>query len=677
MKFSVDVVIPVHNSVHWLSWCLEELFRFKSSALRNVYVVDDRSESSQENRIVEIVQRYSKITLIRNQSIEGGFGYACNLGAEKSNSDLILFLNTDCFLTEGIIDRLSLAFNDQKIALACPLSNNSPDLTYPMYPGRSYRDMAFYCSEATKAMEDKCIVEACTVVGNCLMVRKNFFTQAGGFSSEWGIGYGEETDLHMKAISMGLKGVVHLGCYVYHYGGGTFNYKDEIEGHRQKNYQLFMSKWADSYKRLANRCEKNNPLQLLDKALGQHFKDKDNNIHIDVLFYLPGIDQSIGGLNAVVAICNDLIKNGVKAACALVGITSDRKLKAYKDPVLFNFFYFVSDQAFLSDRVVVPKVVFSTIFTSSKVVAEYARDRNAIAAQFVQGYEGYFENGTRYYEAIESYKYTEHIVTTSSWLFDMVNRHLQPNQHLQRLPLMVNEDIFFPGTEDRDIDVCMVFRSALDKGQWLLVELLDRIEKMKGLSITVLCSAPYQSLKCDQTDRINFIDLPIDQYSFARLLRRTKVFVDASHHEGFGLMPLEAAMCGCALVVTDSGGVRDFVQSFEGALILGGPTPERHIAEIEAQLKRYRPSKIKFDLEINHSWQRYLSELVKNSRSCLAPAELKIENSVLGTKEAHKSNTFAWSNILSLALSHLYRLVFPYIPKRLHLALKMLILGRY
>jgi GT2 family glycosyltransferase/glycosyltransferase involved in cell wall biosynthesis len=677
MGHYLDVVIPAHNSAHWLSWCLEELFRFNSTKLRKVYVVNDRSEASQSNKIKEIVARYANVELIANKNANGGFGYACNLGVAQCESEIILFLNTDCLLTEGVLDRLCAVFDfEQNVALACPVSNNSPDLTYPMFPGRSYRDMALLIANATNHAETDLIVEACTVVGNCLMVRRDFFEKVGGFSTEWGIGYGEETDLHMKALSLGLKGIVHVGCYVYHFGGGTFNHQAEIEEHKSQNHKLFMSKWSNEYKILAARCSRANPTQLISKMIDHHMIGKSEIIELDVLFYLPGIDQGIGGLNAVVAICNDLIRKGVKAACALVGITADQGLNAYKEPTLFNFLYYISDSAFLADRAILPKVVFSTIFTSTPIVAEFAAMRKALAVQFIQGYEGYFENGQRYAEAVGTYDHTEHLVTTSAWLFDMLHRHVQPSQHLQRLPLVINEDIYFSGDVHRDIDVCMIFRSSPDKGQWLLVEILDRIAD-GNLVIAVLCSSQYQTLKDKYAAKVQFVDLPLDQYSLAQILRRTKVFVDTSLHEGFGLMPLEAALCGCALVASDSGGVRDFMSAFGGELLPNNPDPHLHLEAIARQLKYYRPTQQRLPQQMRTelSWCAYVRDLCKDRAPCKFLTRidaLEVRHQIDLEIGARYQRGYIYN-----MLSTLYKHCSPCIPQRVHLALKVLILGRF
>jgi GT2 family glycosyltransferase/glycosyltransferase involved in cell wall biosynthesis len=677
MKKYFDVVIPVHNSAHWLGWCLEELLKINSTKLRNIYVVNDRSERSQSQKIKEIVSRHKKVVLIENKESEGGFGYACNLGSVQCESEIILFLNTDCLVTEGVLDRLCKVFDfDQAVALACPVSNNSPDLTFPIFPGRSYLDMARLFTDATSHSDKDYVVEACTVVGNCLMVRRDFFEKVGGFSAEWGIGYGEETDLHMKALSLGLKGIVHVGCYVYHFGGGTFNYQAEIEEHKSQNHKLFMSKWSKEYKMLTQRCSNISPHKLICKAIDSSSASNSRVIDLDVVFYLPGIDQGIGGINAVVAICNNLVRQGVKATCALVGITADQGLKAYKEPVLFNFLYYISDAAFLADRIILPKVVFSTIFTSAPIVAEYCAKRNALAVQFVQGYEAYFENGQRYAEATDTYKHTEHLVTTSAWLFDMVNRQIKPDQKLRRLPLVISEDIYFSGDEYRDIDICMIFRSSPDKGQWLLAEILDRLAD-RNLVITVFCAQQYQNFKSKYATRVQFVDLPLDQYSLAQILRRSKVFVDTSLHEGFGLMPLEAALCGCSIVASDSGGVRDFISVFGGELIPSCADPHLHLEAIARCLKNYKPTQQRLPqkMRVELSWYEYVQELCKDRPPCEFLTKEEVHESFdRETLMVSISDNFQKKIYNMLAI--MYKQFMPYMPRRLHLALKVLILGR-
>ncbi|MBT8544360.1 glycosyltransferase [Polynucleobacter paneuropaeus] len=674
----LDVIIPVHNSAHWLSWCLEELFRHPSERLNKVFVVSDGSNQAQLKKIEEIVSRYEEIIFLNNKGPNGGFGYACNLGAfsSESDSELILFLNTDCLLTDGVIEKLCETFDfDSDIVLACPVSNNSPTLSYPMFPGRSYRDMALMISDSSRLSEECLIGEVCTVVGNCLVIRRNFYEQVGGFSSEWGLGYGEETDLHMKAEAMGLKGVVHEGCYVYHYGGGTFNFQNEIEQHRKKNHQLFLSKWASQYKKLATRC-KVNPLDSISRRIDLIHLKKYPVIHLDVLFFLPGIDQGIGGIHAVIAICNELIRKGLRVSCALVGISADQGLREYKEPVLFNFLYFTSENEFLSNKTILPKIVISTIFYSASIVAEYAKRRQALPIQFIQGYEGYFENGAQYLAATESYSKTTYLITTSDWLLKKIERHLTPEQTIEKLQLNINRDIFFPNDGDRDIDVCLILRASPDKGQWLLIEILDNLLG-KNLNITVLISKTYSSLKKKFNDKVHFIDLPLDQYSLSRTLQKTKVFIDASLHEGYGLLPLEAALCGCSVIASNSGGVEEYASNYDIELIKFGPDPEPFLQAIDLKIKNF-DSKVRSTARhanqpLAKDWYVYI-----NTKLEMLSGQKQNADVIFGQSFQAPNDNLMMSinknNFHDFSIK-VYRKFKRYIPYRMQLVAKLLILG--
>lgn len=682
-----DVVVPVYNSVHWVAACLEELLRYRPANLSEIIVVDDRSRPDEAEHLADIIKRFPGIRLIVNTAQSGGFGYACNIGAKASSSPHILFLNTDCLVTPHALDFLSetLEENDD-VALACPFSNNSPSLTYPMFPGRNYLEMAEILRLSGQYSAGANSIEACTVVGNCLMVKRDFFEHVGGFAPEWKEGYGEETELQMLAMRMGLKGVVDLRAYVYHFGGGSFNYLENVEQLRLSNHRRFMKKWRTEFLQLERRTSEQRPLDLLDANLRRHFEkqDVDPRISLDVLFYLPGLKQDIGGLTAVVAICNALVRNGIRAACAIVGPQPELSELNYKEPVLFRFLLYSNDAEFLKDNVVMPKVVVSTIFTSADVVATFASGRNITAVQFVQGYEPFFENGRRSHEAMQSYQATEKVLTTSSWLASMIKRHLRPDQELIRMPLISNPDIFFPSSQPRDIDICFVLRSAPDKGQWMLMEIFDRLRK-EGRKFAVLVAPDYAESLTSYGEDIEVIKSPVDHYTLGRLFRRARVFVDASHHEGYGLLPLEAAMSGCEVIVSDSGGVRDIRESFDISIVPLSADPQPFVDAVENALKK-APDHVTFDIS-DRSRQDFEKTCVMVNRwveviRTLGEGVTPVPAGFLPVRHAvpveqpvvHQPGRFRRRTI-NLAVSLYYRIK-PYLPQRFVIAMRYLILGR-
>jgi glycosyltransferase involved in cell wall biosynthesis len=69
-----------------------------------------------------------------------------------------------------------------------------------------------------------------------------------------------------------------------------------------------------------------------------------------------------------------------------------------------------------------------------------------------------------------------------------------------------------------------------------------------------------------------------DRSQLPDLYRRADVFVSTSWGEGFGLPPLEAMACGIPVVLTDSGGVRDFARPGENCVLV----PPRAVDQIAA-----------------------------------------------------------------------------------------------
>ncbi|TCV79102.1 glycosyltransferase [Sulfurirhabdus autotrophica] len=669
-----DIVIPIHNAAHWVDWCIDEVIRYDSNLVGRVILVDDGSNQEQSQLIKQISQRFHKALFVQTPGTDHGFGIACNHGASLSSAPYLLFLNTDCLLTEGCLESLLAPFNqDPNIVLSCPVSNNSPALTLPMFPGYSYVDMNRLCQDAFihHPPENK-VLDACTVVGNCLMVRKNFFEKAGGFDMVWGKGYGEETDLHMKAFSLGLRGVVALNSYVYHFGSGTFQYEAEQEQIKKRNYTLFMSKWAKEYQSLAKQCSKKPPIPQLKKHIQKSIQVA-NPLEIDVLFYLPALNQSTGGIHAVVAICNALIRAGVRAGCVVVGDIRRSGSNAYQEPLLFEFLHHPTNQHFLADKNIAPKIVVSTIFTSAPIVNQYALARCARHLQYIQGYEAYFDAGRRFNEFVEALQFGDAVITTSRWLEKMISRHLPQDTPPFRIPLGVNEYVFYPSNQKLQISkkacpvIGAVLRSVPDKGQGMVLEVIDRLIKCENFHAIIFRSASYTIPTWWLPEKYTIVELPAEQLSIAQTLRGIDVFLDASLHEGFGLMPLEALACGCWVVCSDSGGVRDFIKDGENGFIVREVSdPEVYIQKIKASLN-LPPPEYNEEYRSSHSVEQYVAKIKEFVRS---PVPYNREVRLQQIAEIHDLPIlFRFYGMLLTA----YMKIQPRIPRRIHLALQALL----
>jgi glycosyltransferase involved in cell wall biosynthesis len=94
----------------------------------------------------------------------------------------------------------------------------------------------------------------------------------------------------------------------------------------------------------------------------------------------------------------------------------------------------------------------------------------------------------------------------------------------------------------------------------------------------------------------------------------SSIVVSPSRAEGFAFPPAEAAACGCAIVATDSGGLRDFVENGVTGLLSPPEDPQALARNICALLGdddlRVRLARAgnKFVVE-NLDWERSTSQL--------------------------------------------------------------------
>jgi glycosyltransferase involved in cell wall biosynthesis len=66
---------------------------------------------------------------------------------------------------------------------------------------------------------------------------------------------------------------------------------------------------------------------------------------------------------------------------------------------------------------------------------------------------------------------------------------------------------------------------------------------------------------------MTYLNDPPQQHLIENVLNTCSIVLSPSLAEGFGLPPAEGAACGCAMVATDSGGVRDFIVHGETGLL--------------------------------------------------------------------------------------------------------------
>lgn len=153
MKFTV--IIPSLNEAKFIQATIQRIRDLDGSA--QIIIADGKSS----DETVQLCQK-AKVEVVFSQR---GRGSQCNAGAEKASGDVLLFLHADTLLPEGALELLSDYFSNEQVNVGTfRLSFDSPKAM-----------LRFYCS-FTK------FDSMFTRFGDqCIVIRKSFFNQIGGF----------------------------------------------------------------------------------------------------------------------------------------------------------------------------------------------------------------------------------------------------------------------------------------------------------------------------------------------------------------------------------------------------------------------------------------------------------------------------------------------------------------
>ena len=149
--------------------------------------------------------------------------------------------------------------------------------------------------------------------------------------------------------------------------------------------------------------------------------------------------------------------------------------------------------------------------------------------------------------------------------------HFGVDSHV--IPNGFDDAVFHPNPGEKKVEnariVTMILRGSVEKGDWVLMDLMKRLlrEKDRDININMIYFSDVAFGESDS--RLHPIRGPLSRHALADLLRQTDIFVDASLHEGFGLFPLEAMACGAVPVVSDSGGISEFMVDGLNSIIIG------------------------------------------------------------------------------------------------------------
>ena len=187
-----------------------------------------------------------------------GFGAGCNLGAQNSSGDVLLFLNPDAMLGSGALESLA------ERALESPSPIVGPELqsadgsvlhvvrrrrTIPMEIGSAIPGLQRFLPDSAKRdipSEDPVYSEGGEVSylqGACMAIDRGVFDRLGGFDERFFL-YFEEEDLCLRAKQIGSPSVYEPAAKVTHLWGTSIGKVSGLSFHHLgRSRVIFYRKW--------------------------------------------------------------------------------------------------------------------------------------------------------------------------------------------------------------------------------------------------------------------------------------------------------------------------------------------------------------------------------------------------------------------------------------------------
>ena len=311
-NYKVDVVIPIYNSLEWLKLCIDAVIRNTNlDIIGKIYLVNDCSNEETKNYLDEMGKKWERIVEVIHNKENLGFLKTCNKAIKMTKGDYVLLLNTDCIVSKNAIEKMANAMSkDKKIGLLCPIASVSANISYSIPLGMNFMQM----NELFEKQFSGMTFDACTVVGNCLMISRDNIKKVGLFDEIFGKGYTEETDYQFKSMQKGFKAKVLIDTFVYHQSRVSFGESPEQLKIREDHLKIFFDRWGKEYNELVEKYRKNDPIAYINEHINFNDVKWDYEIKVKTLEDLEKVSKVVNsamlsGINVKVITKGSVIDN--------------------------------------------------------------------------------------------------------------------------------------------------------------------------------------------------------------------------------------------------------------------------------------------------------------------------------------------------------------------------------
>ncbi|ENU5815898.1 glycosyltransferase [Vibrio fluvialis] len=223
---NLSIIVVNYNTTKMVN----EIERFCFNNNINLIIVDNSNNYISLTNHSKLIQPGSNL----------GFGKACNLGAENSDSDILLFLNPDAVIDIDTLKYLSSREVPTSTIWGPVVSGDGNNVKILEHNDKGFLKFIRYARALTSFNTD--VFSTCLISGACLFIYRKNFLELDGFDEDIFM-YAEDLDLCLKNIDNGGDCRLFLSTNVKHIGGTSSVGKDKLIG----KYRRLMRSYNGHY----------------------------------------------------------------------------------------------------------------------------------------------------------------------------------------------------------------------------------------------------------------------------------------------------------------------------------------------------------------------------------------------------------------------------------------------
>lgn len=206
----LSLIVCTRDRAEQLKTCLEYVARQQVSCAWELIVVDNGSSDETGAILAEYAATVSFPTTVLFEGAPGK-SRGLNQAWRVASSDIIAFVDDDCYVAPDYLDRVREAFSDSKIGFGGGRINLFDLMDFPM---------TIRTDDQPELVEPKSFIRAGAFQGANMMFRRQVLEALGGFDTDFGAGApfsGDDVEAQARASFAGWWGLYTPDAIVAHH----------------------------------------------------------------------------------------------------------------------------------------------------------------------------------------------------------------------------------------------------------------------------------------------------------------------------------------------------------------------------------------------------------------------------------------------------------------------------